>query len=57
MLLLLVLVLVLVTLGQVCNLLVLGWLTTLLILGVALRDTHAAKRRQRLGTVAEHGHH
>ncbi|MEJ5124524.1 hypothetical protein WH367_00555 [Comamonas sp. MYb21] len=54
---LLVLVLVLVPLGQVCNLLVLGWLTTLLILGVALWDTHAAKRRQRLGTVAEHGHH
>ncbi|WP_204366296.1 hypothetical protein [Comamonas sp. B-9] len=47
----------LVPLGQVCNLLVLGWMTTLLILGVALWDTHAAKRRQRLGPVAEHGHH
>nr|WP_312989904.1 low temperature requirement protein A [Comamonas koreensis] len=49
--------LVLVPLGQVCNLLVLGWLTTLLILAVALWDTRAAKRRLRLGTVAEHGHH
>ncbi len=51
------LVLVLVPRGQVCNLLVLGWLTTLLILAVALWDTRAAKRRLRLGTVAEHGHH
>ncbi|MCS4292028.1 low temperature requirement protein LtrA [Comamonas sp. BIGb0152] len=51
------LLLVLVPLSQACKLWVLGWLTTALILGVALWDTYGSSARKRRNAIAGMGHH